>query len=166
MGAVRQTIPLLESELASAKQRVEQAAYQIELCAEAVFIEEAEGMATRYVEMLREVRETLYALRFFGARQVMLDPSQRRPTNGAPMYYGNELSRVIAIPQSVLAVCADDCLGQSEYREGLRKRDAVSAAVSALWGALHSDPDAQLAIAELPPKWDADALLAKLKVKA
>ncbi|CAJ0857021.1 hypothetical protein AMST5_00976 [freshwater sediment metagenome] len=158
LNSIKDAIPVLESQLTSAKRHVEQCAYEIELAVESVFVAEAEELASRYAERLREVREMLYAIRFMGARQVMRDPSQRRAST-APMYWGNETTRIIAMPQSVVEACADDSLGQSEYRDGLRKRDMVSAAVSALWGALHNNPAAQLAIAELPPPFDYSAIV-------
>jgi hypothetical protein len=165
LNSVRDAIPILERNLTNAKEHAEQCAYQIDLAAEAVFVVEAEELAARYTAQIRELREVLYTLRFMGARQVKRDPQQRRAST-APMYWGNEPTRPIAMPKSVLEACHNDCLGTSEMRVGLRARDNVSAAVSNFWGALHSDPDAQLTIDELAEPFNPDALMAKLKEKA
>lgn len=160
LASVRNAIPLLERQLEDAKQKIETRQYEVDMRAEAVFAAEAEDMATRYLEELRALRETLYMLRYYGVRQVRRDPQAPRPQPSAMVYNPNAApTRQIAMPKIVLEACGEDCLGSSEMRGGVRVRENVSAAVAQYWQHLRVDPTAQLEIAPLPKPFDPTAML-------
>jgi hypothetical protein len=158
IGAMRQTIPTLEAELEAAKRNVETKLYQIDLAAERVFATEADALARDYLDALAQVRSFSNQLWFMANVQVKNDPTRQRAVSNAPVYYGNEVMRKIAMTGHVADACRENPHGDHDLRGGIALRQRMSKAVSSYWLRLHSDPRAQLEVEEPPKPFDPSAM--------
>lgn len=151
--ALRETIAVLDADVAKAKQHAEQAALNVEWCAEDVLAEEAEALAADYIAKLNELRATAYLLSSLALRQVRKGKDEARFNfpSSAGLYAMTAATRRINMPPIVHEALEENVVGSYERKNGFQLRNQMGALSQQHWAALLRDADAKLDPAKPEP---------------
>lgn len=146
IAALNESIKALEKNVATAKQQAEQAALNVEWCAEDVLAEEAETLAADYIAKLDELRATAYLLSSLALRQVRKGKDEARFNfpSSAGLYTMTAATRRINMPPIVHEALEENVVGSYERKNGFQLRNQMGALAAAHWGALLRDANAKL----------------------
>jgi hypothetical protein len=148
LQSVNEALPLLREQLESAKRRLYECDALRDAAAEQVIATEAEAMATAHLEKLDALRAEHYVLNFLSMQHVKRSPSENVVASVPGQLYGSGPTRRVQMSPVVNEAASEQILGASEFKGGLRVREAIGARVASYFRALKDDPDAALAIEE------------------
>lgn len=138
---VKDSLPVLESELEEARRAAERAEYNLDCARERVFVAEATETAQEFMRALMELRQMSLKLRFMAVRQVRRSPDARDSTGGP--FYGSGPNRPLTMPLAVNNAIHEEVMGDYDRRGGIKLRDETANKVTAWWAALRTNPDAE-----------------------
>ncbi len=138
IDGVRDSIKVLEAELANAHRHTEEADFALELARKGVFAHEAETAAREFMQRLMDVRRMSMMLRFMNLRQMRKHPNALSVTGSH--FYGDGGMRKIGMPRLVTDAVHEEVMGDFDRRGGLKIRDDIARAVADWWARLRVDP--------------------------
>jgi tetratricopeptide (TPR) repeat protein len=148
LQSVNEAIPLLREQLEGAKRRLNECDALRDAAAERVIATEADAMAMAHLQKLEALRAEHYVLNFLAMQHVKRAPSENVVASVPGQLYGSGPTRRVQMSPVVNEAISEQILGTSEFRGGLRVREAIGAQVASYFRALKDDPDAALDIGE------------------